>query len=271
MRVTFPLEDGKKYSRRSLLASYAASASVASFGLPGSLYGQSSFAQSASARGPRIRIQTSPTGQTAIERVAGRLQFAFEDLGLVYGAPIYLRLIKEQQRLEVWVQNARQVYVRLRSYKVCGSSGELGPKRTPRAPPRPEGFYVIGSAGLRPNGVAYLGVDIGWPNAFDRAQGWNGSKTFLQAGCAGQPHFGLTDQDMEEVYALIYKALSRGQTSVPFHIFPFAMNGLRMMSINNSPHATFWRGLEPAWRAFERTKKPPQVSVLGRRYLITEG
>jgi murein L,D-transpeptidase YafK len=222
------------------------------------------------AQSGRVRIQTTATGQAAIGRVRGRLQIAYDELGLRYGAPVYLRLIKEQKRLEVWVQGPRQEFVRLRSYRVCGTSSELGPRVTARTPRQPEGFYTISATGLRPPNITYLGLDLNWPNAYDQAQGWRGATSLVQAGCAGEPHFGLTDQDMEEVYALVHSALANGQASVSFHIFPFAMSRLRMMAAGGSPNAPFWQGLAPAWQAFENTKKPPQVRVLGRRYVVTE-
>jgi murein L,D-transpeptidase YafK len=240
---------------------------VSSLGFGASL----AFAQAQTKSPQRLpRIPVSTTGQDAIGRTRGRLQFAFDDLDLRFGSPIYLRLIKAQKRLEVWVQKRGAAFVRLRAYRICGTSAPLGPRRTGSAPQQPEGFYVLGPANLRPHPIAYLGMDIGWPNSFDRAQGWRGATSLLQAGCASEPHFGLTDQDLEEVYTLVHGALSGGQVGVPLHIFPFAMGALAMISNNNGPNAAFWRDLEPAWRAFERTKKPPQVRVLGRRYVVRE-
>jgi len=217
-----------------------------------------------------VRIPVTATGQAAIERVRGRLRIAFEDLGLAYGAPIFLRIIKEQKRLEVWVQRGRGAFVRLRFYKICGSSVRLGARRPGRSTAQPEGFYALDAGGLRPQSVAYLGLDMGWPNAFDRAQGWSGPPSLLQAGCAIEPHFGLTDQDMEEVYALVHAALSAGQRKVALHIFPFEMSVLRMLTQPEGRDTSFWRQLAPAWQAFERTKKPPQMRVVGRRYVLLE-
>ena len=222
-------------------------------------------------RQARTRIPITATGQSAISRFRGRLQIAYDDLDLVFGAPLYLRIVKEQRRLEIWVQGRRQNYVRLRTYRLCGTRPPIGPRQRGAATSQPEGFYTLGATSLRPQPVTYLGIDINWPNAFDRAQGGAGASSLLQAGCVGAPHFGLTDQDMEEVYTLVHSALTFGQTGVPLHIFPFEMNRLRMMQSAQAPHIAFWRTLEPAWRLFERTKKPPQVRILGRRYVVTEG
>jgi murein L,D-transpeptidase YafK len=248
-------------SRRHLLTASLLGAGSLAFGLNASA--QSNPRQT-------LRIPVSSNGEAAIGRTRGRLQFGFEDLDLRFGAAIYLRIIKDQRRLEVWVQRRGRDYVRLRAYRLCGTGAPLGPRRNDRNPQQPEGFYSLSAASLRPHPVTYLGVDIGWPNAFDRSLGLRGRTSLLQAGCSAQPDFGLTDPDMEEVYTLIHSALAGGQREVPLHIFPFAMSGLAMLGRNNGPNGAFWRQLAPAWQAFERTKTPPKVQVSGRRYRILE-
>jgi murein L,D-transpeptidase YafK len=230
--------------------------------------GSSAAQSSTKAQQPRTFIQTTAVGEAAIGRVRGRLQFAYDDLGLTYGAPIYLRVIKDRRRLEVWVQGRNQEYLRLRSYRLCGGTQNRGPRRTSVILRQPEGFYHIGPTSLRPPSVRYLGADIGWPNAFDIAQNKRGGVILVQAGCANEPHIGLTDPDMEEVYALLQGALTNGQAQVPIHIFPYEMTMLRMITLGERPNTSFWKQLAPAWQAFESTKKPPQVRVLGRRYIV---
>jgi murein L,D-transpeptidase YafK len=216
----------------------------------------------------RIRVPTTATGQLAIGRVRGRLQLAYDEQGLRFGAPLYLRVIKSQRRLEVWVKGKTNAYVRLRGYRLCGSSSKAGPRRNRQNDRQPEGFYQIERTALRPQHAGYLGLDIGWPNSFDLGQNWSGTTSLFQAGCAGDPNFGLTDPDMEEVYALVHGALAGGQSAVPVHIFPFEMTGLRMLTVGEGASGAFWRQLAPAWQSFERTKKPPLVRVQGRRYVV---
>jgi murein L,D-transpeptidase YafK len=249
-------------TRRAMMTGLGALSLAASFGDAGR-------AQNTKAR-TRIRIPVTATGQAAIGRVRGRFQIAYDELGLVWGAPIYLRLVKDQKRLEVWVKGRQEAFVRLRAYKICGANTSSSQRRRGGSPTQPEGFYTLTANSLRPQPITYLGIDLGWPNTYDRAQGWTGPTSLLQAGCAGEPHFGLTDQDMEEVYTLVHSALSHGQANVALHIFPFEMNTLRMMTASRTSNTAFWRSLQPAWQAFERTKKPPQVRVLGRRYVVTE-
>jgi murein L,D-transpeptidase YafK len=217
----------------------------------------------------RVRVAVTSVGAAAIERTRQRLAFAYSDLGLTLGTPVYFRLIREQDRLEVWARAPSGAYSRLRNFKICSKDGALGPRQNTSSG-QPEGFYTITASQMRPQGVGYLGINLNWPNAYDRGRGWRGAPSLLQAGCASGRHYGLTDQDMEEVYTIAYSALVNGQASIPFHVFPFQMTSFRMMQIGQGPKASFWRDLEPAWRAFERTKTPPQIKVQGRRYRVSE-
>jgi len=252
----------KALSRRLILAACAAALLVATANV------ETVSAETKAKASPRVRVAVSSVGADAIERTRQRLAFAYSDLGLTLGAPVYFRLIREQDRLEVWVKAASGSYSRLRNFKICGKDGTLGPRQS-ASTGQPEGFYTLTAAQMRPQGVGYLGMNLNWPNAYDRGRGWRGAPSLLQAGCASGRHYGLTDQDMEEVYTIAYSALVNGQASIPFHIFPFQMTSFRMLQIGQGPKASFWRDLEPAWRAFERTKTPPQIKVQGRRYRVS--
>jgi murein L,D-transpeptidase YafK len=219
---------------------------------------------------PSANVRVTSIGAAAIERTRQRLSFAYSDLGLSLGAPLYLRLIRDQARLEVWAKpRSENSYVRLRTFKLCGKNGVLGPRQSARTG-QAEGFYAITPSQMRPVGVTYLGFGFGWPNAYDQKRGWKGAPSLVQAGCTTGRHYGLTDQDMEEVYTMVYFALRAGQTNVPLHIFPFQMSPFKMLQIGTGAKASFWNELAPAWQAFERTKTPPQVRVQGRRYRIIE-
>jgi murein L,D-transpeptidase YafK len=226
------------------------------------------FATSAQAQAPRSPTLAIPsTGREALQRVRGRLFYALEEVGLRLGAPVYLRVVKDQSRLEVFLQTDRGQYQRYRAYKLCGGRSDvLGPRSG--ATGVPEGFYAIEPAGLRANGAQYLGLDFGWPNALDRGLGWTQGTALLQGSCAPGGHVSLTDQDVEEVYTIVYAALVGGQPRVPLHAFPFAMNGLSALRLRRSAHTPFWQQLQPAWVAFERTKTPPHTGVSRRRYVV---
>jgi murein L,D-transpeptidase YafK len=250
-------------SRRHIWAAFAGALLV---GASGTL---AVSAEPKSAANKHVRVAVSSVGAAAIERTRQRLTFAYSDLGLTMGAPVYFRLIRDQDRLEVWVKGQSGPYSRLRNFKICGKDGTLGPRQS-ASRGQPEGFYTLSAAQMRPHEAGYLGINLNWPNAYDRGRGWRGSTSLLQAGCASGRHYGLTDQDMEEVFTIAYSALVNGQAYIPFHIFPFQMTPFRMVQVGQGPKASFWRDLEPGWRAFERTRTPPQIKVQGRRYRVSE-
>ena len=73
----------------------------------------------------------------------------------------------------------------------------------------------------------------------------------------------MTDNGIEEIYTLVARSLARGQLGIPIHCFPFRMTAKRMAKAERNPaeqaHLPFWRELEPAWSAFEASRRVPQV------------
>ena len=78
-------------------------------------------------------------------------------------SPILVRVFKEEAELEVWKQDKSGRYALLRSYPICRSSGELGPKIRQGDRQAPEGFYSIGPGLINPNSNYYLAINTGFP------------------------------------------------------------------------------------------------------------
>jgi len=57
----------------------------------------------------------------------------------------------------------------LKTYPMCRWSGQLGPKKHQGDRQVPEGFYAITPGQLNPNSHYYLSMNVGYPNAYDRA------------------------------------------------------------------------------------------------------
>jgi hypothetical protein len=86
-------------------------------------------------------------------------------------APILIRAFKKEAELEVWKMRPDGTYAHLKTYPVCRWSGQLGPKRREGDRQVPEGFYSVTPGLMNPNSAYFLSFNIGYPNAFDRAQG----------------------------------------------------------------------------------------------------
>jgi murein L,D-transpeptidase YafK len=74
----------------------------------------------------------------------------------------------------------------------------------------------------------------------------------------------MTDERMEEIYALADAALRNGQKAFPVHIFPFRMSKENMKKYEKSEFFSFWNNLKEGYDLFEQNKLPPGISIKGR-------
>lgn len=233
--------------------------------LPATLLGALLLAGGAAAR-------AEGRAAAAAARVRPALEAELAALGRPWGAPVYLRLFKRESELEIWVADAAGVHARLRTLPICAWSGDLGPKRAEGDGQAPEGFYRVRRQQLNPWSRFHLSFDLGFPNAYDRAHGRTGSYLMVHGACVSIGCYALTDAGIEVVYTLVEAALAHGQQAVPVHVFPFRFDRPDAAArIAASPWRDFWRELEPAWQAFEATRRVPTVRVAGRRYHIEAG
>ena len=76
---------------------------------------------------------------------------------------------------------------------------------------------------LNPNSRHYLAFNIGFPNALDQELGRTGSFLMVHGGCTSIGCYAMTDQQIDEIYAVIEAALAHSQREVDVSIFPFRM------------------------------------------------
>lgn len=219
------------------------------------------FAQAAtvpsSARSDRAYADTKP----GLER-------DLEAKGLHLGSPVYLRLTKEPAELTAYVQASDGTFKAFRSWPVCSVSGGLGPKLREGDGQAPEGFYKVTPAQMNPASSYHLSFNLGYPNAFDRANGRTGSFLMVHGACVSIGCFAMTDEGIEEIWTLMQAAFEGGQTSVDVHIFPFPLTPANLKAHAADPNAAFWGELAPAWSAFEKDGRVPEISVRGKVYEV---
>jgi murein L,D-transpeptidase YafK len=184
------------------------------------------------------------------------------------GAPVYLRIFKEESELEVWKARANGRYALIKTFPVCNWGGTLGPKRTMGDLMSPEGFYKISPGAMNPNSKYHLALNVGYPNALDRALGRTGSYIMVHGDCRSVGCFAMSDNQIEEIYAFVRDALGAGETSVPIHIFPFRMTVANMKRHADNPARDTWQPLKEAYDDFTRTREPPEIGMCGKRYVV---
>jgi murein L,D-transpeptidase YafK len=203
----------------------------------------------------------------ARQNKAAALTQLFASAGVAYPPEeLYLRAFKHERELEVWAGARGQALKKVKTYPFCAASGELGPKRREGDLQVPEGFYTIDL--FNPHSAYHLSIRVSYPNESDRILGRRplGGAIMVHGNCVSIGCIAIEDGPIEELYILTLDSRSKMGRNVPIHIFPRRMDAAGLAELEKLPQATepvmaFWRGLEPGWRLFEESQRPPRVSV----------
>lgn len=185
------------------------------------------------------------------------------------GDPVFIRIFKEESLLEVWIRSGAE-YKHLKDYFICAYSGYLGPKLQEGDRQAPEGFYKVKKHQLNPNSKFHLSFNLGFPNQYDREHNRTGSFLMVHGDCVSDGCYAMTDEKIEEIYALVEGALQKGQKYVQVHAFPFRMTDVNMALYSESEWYEFWVNLKEGYDYFEAEKLPPHVKVENRSYMMYE-
>jgi len=213
------------------------------------------------------KIPSSKRSREAISRVQPQLVQDFSDSDLIFGAPIFIRIFKQEKTLEVWVK--KQTNFRLfREYRICTyGSEDLGPKIRQGDGKAPEGFYLVTPNQLNPVSNFHLSFNLGYPNRYDRFHKRTGSALMVHGSCVSIGCYAMTDDKIEEIYAMADAAFRNGQKFFRVHIFPFKMTHENMKKHIESKWYMFWENLKEGYDFFEQNNYiPPNVEVLHGKY-----
>jgi murein L,D-transpeptidase YafK len=183
-------------------------------------------------------------------------------------SPILVRIFKEEAEMEIWKQNASGRFALLKTYPICRWSGELGPKIKEGDRQAPEGFYTITPGQMNPNSNYYLSFNIGFPNAYDRANERTGAFLMVHGDCSSSGCYAMTDQQMGEIYALGRESFFGGQKSFQVQAYPFRMTALNLARHRDNPAMPFWRMIKEGSDHFEVSGQEPKVDVCEKRYVF---
>jgi hypothetical protein len=176
-----------------------------------------------------------------------------------------------EEVLEVWMsRDGGTGYALFATYPICYWSGTLGPKLKEGDRQAPEGFYTVTLPQTYHKGRWPQSLNIGFPNPFDQIHARSGSAILIHGGCASIGCFAMTNAVNIEVHTLTVRALDAGQAYVPVHVFPFRMTGENLSRYETPNWHDFWRNLKEGYDLFERSRRPPRISVCGRRYDFEE-
>lgn len=214
-------------------------------------------------------IPTSQRSREAIERISPSLRKEFASKKLEWGAPIFVRIFKEEMLLEFWVRRDTN-FILFKTYPICTyGSGGIGPKVQQGDGKAPEGFYFVTPSRLNPLSNFHLSFNLGYPNRYDQYHNRTGGALMVHGSCVSIGCYAITDSLIEEIYTLADAAIRNGQRFFRVHIFPFRMNDVNMTKHNGSEWYSFWRNLKEGYDFFENNGHiPPNVEVKDGRYVF---
>ncbi|MEP5178129.1 MAG: murein L,D-transpeptidase family protein [Rhizobiaceae bacterium] len=204
--------------------------------------------------------------QKANKPVPKKLMASMKAQGMALTSPIMLRIFKQENTLEVWKRRNTGRYALLTSYEICKWSGKLGPKFKEGDRQAPEGFYRVNKYQMNPNSQYHLSFNMGFPNAYDRSHGRTGSHLMIHGACSSAGCYSMTDEKVEEIYAMARDAFAGGQKAFQIQAYPFRMTAENMVKNRDHEHFEFWQMLKRGYDHFEITKVPPKVNVCEKRY-----
>jgi len=212
---------------------------------------------------PRVRVAAKEKDEV----LSGR--FAQERLHYPPNS-IFLRAFKKEGLLELWVADSpSKGYSLEHTYRICTSSGTLGPKRRYGDEQVPEGFYTLDW--FNPQSNFYLSLHISYPSGSDRilcSHKNPGGDIFLHGNCASIGCIPITDDGIKEVYWLAVLARTAGEKEIPIEIFPARLSdeGFKALEASNPGRPdlmAFWGNLKTGYDYFEKKHRLPRVRVGG--------
>ena len=198
---------------------------------------------------------------------------------------IYIRVFKLEKLVELWAFSPnKKKYILIKVYRICKTSGVLGPKRRENDLQIPEGFYYMES--FNPQSRFFISIKINYPNKSDLIRGNKknpGGNIFIHGNCVSRGCIPITDNFIKELFWVTLQARDLGEKRIPVHIFPFRMSKWKKYSRNivyNIKHwqkfhylvgnyhpktytdmISFWKELKSISNYFEKYKNLPLIKT----------
>jgi murein L,D-transpeptidase YafK len=204
----------------------------------------------------------------AMKELSPEMLATLQQKNMPKDSPILVRIFKEESELEVWKQDTTGQFQLLKVYPICRWSGELGPKKTEGDRQAPEGFYAITPGLMNPDSNYYLAINIGFPNAFDKANKYSGAFLMVHGDCSSRGCYAMTDEQIGEIYSLARESFLGGQKEFQIQAYPFRLTPANLARHRDNPNIPFWQMLKVGNDHFEVTHLEPKINVCDRHYVF---
>lgn len=214
----------------------------------------------------RYRFGLPLRGMPDLQRLDERLASG----GFKLGLPILVRIFKRESDLEIWMKKGERFEL-FATYPVCRWAGRLGPKKKRGDRQVPEGFYTVSKAQLNPNSRWHRSFNIGYPNILDRSYKRTGDFIMVHGGCSSAGCIAVTNEAIDEVWAIVTAALGANQKRFQVQVFPFRMTEFNLALYGDHPSLRDWRDLKRGYDLFENNQVPPRITMCQGRYQAEPG
>jgi murein L,D-transpeptidase YafK len=175
---------------------------------------------------------------------------------------------KFENEFDIYIKSKTETeYKKLKTYKICSNSGELGPKRMQGDYQVPEGYYYIDR--FNPYSNFYLSLGINYPNKSDRIKSSAknlGGDIFIHGDCVTIGCIPLTDDKIKEIYLYAINARNNGQKQIPVYIFPFKMTNENFVKHSKNLNSEselidFWINLKLGYDKFIKSPRELNLTI----------
>jgi hypothetical protein len=90
----------------------------------------------------------------------------------------------------------------------------------------------------------------------------------VHGDCSSRGCYAMTDEQIQEIYALARESFFGGQKSFQLQAYPFRMTALNMAKHRNNPNFAFWKMLKDGYDHFDATHQEPKVAVCEKHYVF---
>ena len=136
-----------------------------------------------------------------------RLAPAFREAGVAYPpSRVVMLVLKDERQLQLYATGKNGDPRFVKSYRIWGASGHLGPKLREGDYQVPEGIYRI--VFLNANSMFHLSLRLDYPNKFDRAMAKADGRTnlggdiMIHGSCASIGCIAIGDEAAEDMFVL---------------------------------------------------------------------
>ena len=224
------------------------------------------FATLALLAGCSLERREQVSSRASASSISAETLAAMDSIGTDRNQPILIRAFKKESEIEIWKRTRTGTFALMKTYPVCRWSGQLGPKTREGDRQVPEGFYTVTPGQMNPNSALWLSFNVGYPNAMERSLGRTGGDIMVHGTCSSRGCYAMTNEQMDEIYAVMREAFQGGQKIVQFQSYPFRMNVENLAKFRNDPNMPFWKNLKEGNDRFEVTKREMAVNYCGARY-----